>query len=282
MRRSILSAIILSLFLAWGLAVGAQSSKATDAPAEAAVKAGTKIKAQLESTVDARTAKPGDEVAARVTHDVKQKGKTVVRKGDRLLGRVTDVQGSSKADAKAKSGSQVDVVFDRLVQGEATTQLNTVLTAVLSTPAEERARQQEMMQEPPMMAPAPAQGGGSAAAGGGLVGGVASTATSTVGAVGSAAGNVTGDVAGAADSTVNGVGGTLGAATATSAGGQGSAGLATPLRAIHLSTQASAQNQNNASSVLSTRQGNLRLESGTRVEFRVAGSTQAESAQKKQ
>jgi len=56
----------------------------------AGIRAGTKIKAELESTLDARTAKPGDEVTTRVTQDVKQKGQTVVRKGDHLVGRVTE------------------------------------------------------------------------------------------------------------------------------------------------------------------------------------------------
>lgn len=58
------------------------------AQTDSAVRAGTQINAELQSTVDARTAKPNDQVVARVTKDVKQNGRTVVHKGDRLGGTV--------------------------------------------------------------------------------------------------------------------------------------------------------------------------------------------------
>lgn len=280
MRRSGLLALILSVVLVLGLAPFIQAQqKDKQQDQAAAVKAGTKVKAELESAVDTRTAKPGDEVTARVTKDVKQEGKTVVRKGDRLKGRITDVktpQAKGEGKASADAGSRVAVVFDQLVQGESTSQLNAVLTTVLSTPSERRARQEQGMREEPMMAapsPAPAPSGGSASGNGGLVGGVGST----VGSVAGVAGQATGAVAGTADSTLGGAGSTLGAATDTTLGGSLGAVVATPAKAIRLDSQAHAQNQTGASSVLSTREGHLRLDSGTQLEFRVASQAEKQA-----
>jgi len=283
MRRSILLTLLLALAVSASSAVLAQEQEkpkptpgearpAPEKPApdkdkpaakepaqqQALLKAGTKLQAQLESTVDTRTCKPGDEVTARVTKDIKQNGEVVVHKGDRLRGHITDV----KADAEGKSGSQLGVRFDQLVQGEASHQLNTVVTGVLSTPADERARRgQPMQEEPPMAAPPvaqPAPSGGSPA-GGGLVGGV----TSTVGSTANAAGSTVGGVAASAGSTVG-----------ATAGATAGAVVATPARAIHVNSQANASNQTGLNSVLSTKQGHLRLESGTQLQFRVAAESE--------
>lgn len=256
----------------------AAAAKEPSQPA-ALLKAGTKLKAELESTVDTRTAKPGDEVVARVTHNLKQEGQTVVKKGDRLLGRITEV----KADGAAESGASLSVVFDRLVQGEATSQLNTVLSAVLSTPAEERARREERMREEPAMpaaSPRPASArpapSGTAPASGGL----GSTVASTVDAAGSAASGVasaTGNVATAADATLGGVGSTIDATANTALDSAAGASLATPVRAIRIDSEVQGESQTGLSSVLSTRQGHLRLESGTRLQFRAAAQSDAQA-----
>lgn len=264
MRRSALFAFILtfSLLLASSPFVRAEES--------AEVKAGTKIKAELESTLDTRTAKPGDEVVARVTKDVKQDGKKVVRKGDLLKGRIGEVE----ADGAAESGSRLNVVFDRLVQGESTSRLNAVLTAVLSTPAEEQARREEMMTSPrPMPAPSPQprRSAGSSSSSGGLVGGAVGTVGSTVGSTVGAAGETVGGVAGAAGTTLEST--THGAVRATT-----DAAVGTPAKAIQLGAGTNAESQSGVSSMLSTRQGHLRLESGSRLEFRVAADTEDQAS----
>jgi len=280
MRHSGMLAIILSLVLVLGLAPYIQAQqKDNQQDQAAAVKAGTKLKAELESAVDTRTAKPGDEVTARVTKDVKQEGKTVVRKGDRLKGRITEVkapQAKGEANAAAEVGSRMTVVFDRLVQGESTSQLNAVLTTVLSTPSERRAREEQAMRDEPMMAapsPAAAPAGSSASGNAGLLGGASSTAGSAAGVAGSA----TGAVAGTADSTLAGAGSTLGAATDTTLGAAAGGVVATPAKAIRLDSHAQAQNHTGAGSVLSTREGHLRLDSGTRLEFRVAAQAEGQA-----
>jgi len=264
----VLTTIALSAAGAWaqekapdkkvqGSAQAASEAAAQVEKSGATIRSGTRISAELITAVDSRTAKPGQEVVAKVTKDVKQDGKKVVHKGDKLVGTVQSVD----AGAAGSAGSQLGVTFDRLVQGESPTQLSTVLRAIVSTPREER----ERMAEPapvaaPAPAPAPAPSGGSG--GGGLVGGVTSTA---------------GSVVGGATSAVGGVGSTVGATTQSTAGAAAGAGLATPARMIHINSGANAQSNSSASSMLSTKQGHLMLESGTQMEFRVAANADAQA-----
>ena len=248
-RNFIWSFLALTLLLAT-VPLGFGRGKQLTSNDAGSVRAGTKISAQLESAVDAKTAKPGDEVVARVTQNVKQNGKVVVHKGDRLMGHVTNVRSA----ANAHEGSQMAVNFDRLISGESTTQLDAVVSAVLSSPGRGSMSNDAMpMMQPdsgPMMG-----GGGRGSGGGGLLGGATAGVGSTVGAVGSTAGNLGSTVGGAAQTTVS---------SATRAG------LSTPAKMIHIDSGAQADSSAGLTSALSTRQGNLRLDSGTRLEFRVA------------
>ncbi len=224
----------------------ASSAASAETPA-AKAKAGTKIDAELRSAVDARSAKPGDEVTARATHDVKQGGRRVIRKGDLLVGHVTDVQ----ADSKSKAGSRLAVTFDQLRSGESTAPLNAVVTSLFSARSEESTESESMPE--PMMVPASGSSAGPRGGGGGL--------GSTVGAVGSVAGSVGHSVGGVAQAT-----------THSTLGGSSRGGLVAPVGSVRLQSEASGENQTGLNSVLSTRHGDLRLESGTRMQLRVAGS----------
>ncbi len=77
------------------------------------LQAGTGIEAQLQQTLDVKNARIGDQVVMKVTRSIKQNGRTVVEKGSKLVGRVTEVQQKTKNNAMSKLG----VVFDR-IQGE--------------------------------------------------------------------------------------------------------------------------------------------------------------------
>src|SRR3982074_2023965 len=55
------------------------------------LQSGTQLAAQLENTLDARRAKPGDRVVLKTVQAVKQNGHVVVPKGAQLIGHVTDV-----------------------------------------------------------------------------------------------------------------------------------------------------------------------------------------------
>jgi hypothetical protein len=221
------------------------------------IRTGTKISAQLVSSLDARNAKPGDMVVARVTKNVKQDGHTAIHKGDKILGDITSVQA---ADA-GSIGSNVAVTFDHLVTGDSTTQLHTVLTSILSVPNPNQGAMEPMapLGASPARAPSRGEGGGGR---GGLLGGVSQTAGSTVGST-----------VGAAGATLGGAGTTLGATSQSTLGNNNRLNLSTPVRQVHLETQSSADQSAGMSSVLSTRKGDLQLDSGTRMEFRVAASS---------
>ena len=256
---------------------GAKSlANASDQAAAAAgnstsnIKSGTKISAQLQSALDARTAKPGQQIVARVTKNVKQHGRTVIHKGDKLIGRVTSVQPSASGNA----GSQIAVAFDQLSSGGTTSQLNAVVTSVFSAGGQAGIQDEPMdMPGGPVSAPmaAPVGRGG----GGGLLGGATSS-------VGSGVGSSLGATTGAVGSTAGGLGSTVGGAANTSLAGGAAAGLATPTRSIHIGSGASADSSAGTNSVFSTRHGNLRMDSGTQMQLRASGSAQASASPHKQ
>jgi hypothetical protein len=212
---------------------------------------------------------------ARVTKDVKQNGRTVIHKGDRLVGHVTDVQ----AAATSKASSRLAVQFDSLMSGESSTQLHTVITSLFSSRAEGSAQEEEM--GGPMLGPGRgpvASGGGRGAGGGGLLGGVGSTvnaAGSVAGNVGSTASSTLGGATNAAGSAVGGVGAGVGATARAAGSNNTSAGLATPISSVHILWESGVDQQAGANSVLTTRHGGLRVESGTQMQFRVAAQSEA-------
>jgi hypothetical protein len=248
-------------------AVSSTAAAASTKGQSAEIKNGTKISAELMSNVDASKAKEGDKVEARVTKNVKQHGKVVVHKGDRLVGHVTSVKNS----LNGKEGSSLGVQFDQLVQGNSTTQLHTVLTSVLSARGEAQGSDSMAMPSMPEPMAAPAGGGGGR---GGLLGG----AGGAVGSVGGAAGSTVGSTMGAAGSTLGQAGGAVGATTQNTLGANSSFGLSTPVRQIHIGSSTSAESSAGTSSMLSTRKGNLRLASGTQMKFRVASDSSVQAS----
>lgn len=73
---------------------------------------GSIIPVQLTKTIDAKKAKTGDEVEAKVTQDLKARnGEVVVPKDTKVLGHVTEAQARSKEQTE----SQVGIAFDRAV-----------------------------------------------------------------------------------------------------------------------------------------------------------------------
>ncbi|HXH49459.1 MAG TPA: hypothetical protein VNM47_08940 [Terriglobia bacterium] len=231
-------------------AVSSTAAAASTRGQSAEIKNGTKISTELVSNIDASKAKEGDKVVARVTNNVKQHGKVVVHKGDKLVGHVTSVQSS----LNGKGGSSLGVQFDQLVQGNSTTQLNAVLTSVFSARGQALGSDDMGMSAMPAPVGPPAGGGG----GGGLLGGA-----------GAAVGSTVGSTVGAAGSTLGQAGGAVGATTQNTLGANSNLGLATPVHQIHVGSSASAESSAGTSSMLSTRKGDLKLASGTRMQFRV-------------
>jgi len=76
------------------------------------VASGSVIAVSLSKTVDAKKAKAGEEVAARVTQDVKSNsGEVLVPKDTRVMGHITAVQARSKEQKE----SQLGIVFEHAV-----------------------------------------------------------------------------------------------------------------------------------------------------------------------
>lgn len=277
MKRQLFAMVIIGSILAFGQAARAQSeatgaasgsvkqnsSRAAAGSSLAAVRSGTMVAAELQSSVDAKTAKPGDEVVARVTKNVKQDGRVVIHKGDRLIGHVKNVQTA----ANGKGGSAVGIAFDQLQSGGATTQLNTVVNSLLSVRGQGRSSSDgDLLDSAPMMAPGPAPALSGRGGGGGLLGGV-------TGGVGSAVGSTAGAVGGVGST----VGGTVSGAANSSLGGLAHAGIATPLKSVQVNSVAQGQAQGASTSQLSTRRGTLHLDSGTQMQLRVAAQGSAEA-----
>ena len=106
----------------------AQSSADTQAASSAATKTsvslppGSLVLVELTKPLDAHKAKPGDEVAAKVTEDVKADNKMLLPKGSKVMGKVTQAQGRAKGQdestlgiafdsALLKDGTQVPISF---------------------------------------------------------------------------------------------------------------------------------------------------------------------------
>jgi hypothetical protein len=70
---------------------------------------GSVIPVQLTKSIDAKKAKAGDEVIARVTRDLKaDSGEVLVAKGTKVIGHVTQAQGRTKEQRE----SEVGIAFD--------------------------------------------------------------------------------------------------------------------------------------------------------------------------
>src|SRR5215470_1151369 len=95
--------------------------------ASAALTSGTSLQAELVKSLDAKKAKPGDEVSAKVTQDVKSDGKVVIHKGTRLVGHVTEAQARTKEQANSTLG----IAFDKAVlKGGEEVSFNSVIQAI--------------------------------------------------------------------------------------------------------------------------------------------------------
>lgn len=107
MRNSALLISVAFMFAA-NAAVAGQPSANLDG--------GTELNATLTASVDSGRAKPGDEVTAKTTQDVKADGVVVIPKGSKLIGRVTKARRySPSGSAGGSSNAELGILFDRAV-----------------------------------------------------------------------------------------------------------------------------------------------------------------------
>jgi hypothetical protein len=218
---------------------------------------GTRLAAQLQNTVDVRKAKVGDQVVMKTTQAIKSEGRTVVGKGARLIGHVTEVAQKSKGNGE----SRVGIVFDRLEHGSLAMPISATISSITSARTSASAGNDDMFATS-------ASGSGratttsSASNSGGLlgVGGVVNSTTSTVG---SAVGGTTSAVGSTVNATTNTVGNTT-------------TGLGRSLGRIQISESSSTSVE--GGSVLSLQGDNLRLEKGTNFNLVLTQSASAGTA----
>jgi hypothetical protein len=187
---------------------------------------GTEFNAELTRRVDARRVKPGDEVQAELTEEVRATNGATLPKGTRLVGRVTEVrpQGDAQGNARTAAESQMGILFEKAIVGRnQEVPINASIQALAASQSQIQSAADFGSSQPSRdygRGSSRSTGGASGSLGGiggaaGGVGGVAggfggvagagiSGATrSTGGAAGSASGT-TGSVSGAASSRVSG------------------------------------------------------------------------------
>ena len=248
-----------------GSAAAVSSASTQNGQANASLGSGAAINAELTAPIDSKKAKPGDPVAARTTEPTKSNGKTVIPKGSKLVGHVTQASARAKGDSESALG----IVFDKaILKNGQEMPLNVAIQALAtaqSTPSLSTFAGDDMT--------AAGNAGGSAmgsgrAAGGGALGGVTSTAGGAAGTVTNTAGSAGNTAGGAVNSTVH-------SATNAAAVGQGAAGGVNAagqltsssrgvfgLQGVNLSSATTGAAQG---SVITSAGRNLRLESGTQM-----------------
>lgn len=242
------------------------------------------INGELVGKLDSKTARVGDPVIVKTTDKTRTADGTVIPKGSRLVGHVTQVQ----AHGKGSQESELGLAFDRaeLKNGQSMP-IRSVIESVSPSAA---AANMAASGDDDLFAsgPAPAVGGGGARSGGGLIGGgshalagggsgslagAGSLTGVSANAVGSAAGNAGGHVGSTAGGALNSTGSTaLGAGNGTlrgAAAGAGSLGAhATAIPGVMLAGDASGA----ASGMLSASHKNVHLDSGTQMVLGVASA----------
>lgn len=233
----------------------ASSTGAHSSHTNAGLASGTAFNAGLSAPVDSKKCKPGDPVTARTTEGVKSDGKTVLPKGTKLVGHVTNATARANGDAQ----SALAITFDRAIlrNGEEVP-LNVAIQAIASAQAAASNSELDTMGD----AGASAAGSGMSGAhraGGGLVssaGGAVGSVTNAAANVGGAAVNSTVGAAGAGMS--QGAVGGLNAAGQLTSNSRGVFGL----NGLNLSSTTT----NAAEGSLMTSPGkNVHLDTGTRM-----------------
>ena len=220
----------------------------------------TQLAAQLENSLDTRHAKPGDRVVLKTVQAIKQNGETVVPKGARLIGHVTEVQQQSKSNAESRLG----VVFDTLKTGSTETPITASIMSITQARTQARANNDLFESDTMSRSSTSSRTTSSGGSGGGLLGGVGSTAGGVVNTTTSTVGSVAG-------STTNAVGSTVGATTSTA--GSTTGNLTGSLRGLQINQSTSASAEGGSTLSLSGR--NLHLESGTTFNLAVSSSASA-------
>jgi hypothetical protein len=244
---------------------GAAAGSASTKHAQADAAGGSEISATLTRPVDARKAKPGDQVTATSDKDARTADGTNIKRGSKLIGHVTKAQPlekSASGNADGGAGSSLGIVFDKAVMKDGReVPLNATIQA-LSTAQSDASLASEMGGAGTSLAGAGA--GSGRAAGGGLAGGLGGSVAGGLGAAGSAAGGIGhgigGTVGGTADSTLRSAGavGGLSSSGGLTSGSKGVFGL----RDLNIVSSSAGSAEG---SVITSPKHNVHLDGGTQM-----------------
>ena len=241
-----------------GNASASTSASAQNGQVNGSLAAGTAFNAALSSPIDSKKCKPGDAVNARTTEAVKSEGRTVIPKGSKVVGHVTQ----ASARAKGESESALGIVFDKaILKNSQEIPLSVGIQAIAAAQNNASAAGSDM----DMMG---SMGASAAGSGRGALGGVTSAAGGAAGAVTNTAANVGGAAGGAVNSAAN-AGGSIAGASKGAVGGLNAAGQLTSnsqgvfgLNGLNLSAAVSSSTQG---SVITSAGKNVHLDNGTRM-----------------
>jgi hypothetical protein len=238
------------------------SGSTQNGQANGSLASGTAFNAELSSPIDSKKSKQGDAVNARTTEAVKSEGKTVIPKGAKLVGHVTQASARAKGEAESALG----IVFDKaILKNGQEIPLSAGIQALAAAQSSASAAGTDL----DAYGGAGASAAGSGASGGhGPLGGVTSAAGGAAGAVTNTAANVGGAAGGAVNSAA-GAGGSVVGASKGAVGGLNAAGQLTSnsqgvfgLNGLNLNAAASNATQG---SVITSSGKNVHLDSGTRM-----------------
>lgn len=215
---------------------------------------GTTINATLAKPVDSKKAKPGDEVVATTSKDVKANGKVLIGRGSKLIGHVTQAQARGEGNAN----SSLSILFDHAVLKDGQQVAVKSVVQALARPTTSANSTMDGDVDP--LARGTAAGNGAVrSGGGGLLGGASSTAGVATGAVANS--GVIGT--GATNSSLSSVGNSgrelQGALNSSSTGVIG-------LNDLSLAAAAANSTQG---SVISSTSRSVHLDSGTQMLLRI-------------
>src|SRR5438132_3384397 len=255
-----------------GNASASTSASAQNGQANGSLAAGTAFNAALSSPIDSKKCKPGDAVNARTTEAVKSEGRTVIPKGAKVLGHVTQ----ASARAKGESESALGIVFDKaILKNSQEIPLSVGIQAIAAAQNNASAAGSDM----DMMG---SMGASAAGSGRGALGGVTSAAGGAVGAVTNTASNVGGTAGGVVNSAAN-AGGSIAGASKGAVGGLNAAGQLTSnsqgvfgLNGLNMNAAGSSATQG---SVITSAGKNVHLDSGTQMLLVSQGGGQGASKQ---
>lgn len=266
MKTIFISMIAVAMIATSGAAQSTSQSLSADSEVAGAVKkkggsidlrSGATVTGQLQGSLNAEKARVGDEVVLKTTRAVKQNGRTIIEKGSRLVGRVTEI----KQKSRDRAGSEIGVVFDSLKQGDT---LTPITATILSVTKVASAASVDSTAGGDLSVGSSRSTTSSTSQSGGLLGGATSSVNGVVNTTTSTVGSVTNSAANATEGFLN----TTGQAAGSTTGALGS-----NIRGLQISTSSDASA--NGTTTLSMNSGNLKLDSGTTFTLNIASAASA-------